>query len=102
MPACPYCAATGSEDVEVSGSGSVYSYVVVHRALTPAMEDQVPYCIATVDLDGGGRIHGRLEPASAAAIGQPVDAVFVDHPGWTELRFRAAAPLAAPGMGTAQ
>jgi uncharacterized OB-fold protein len=47
----------------------------------------VPYTIATVDLDGGGRIFGRVEPAEAAAIGLAVGPVFVDHDGWTELRF---------------
>lgn len=89
MPACPWCAASGGIDVPSSGSGTVYSWVRVDRALTPAMAGDVPYCIATVDLDGGGRVHARLEPASAAAIGARVTARFVDRGGWTELRFSA-------------
>lgn len=88
MPACPYCGNPGGFDVEAAGTGTVYSWVRVERALTPAMSGQVPYCIATVDLDGGGRIHGRLEPASSAAIGLPVGPVFLSHGSWTELRFR--------------
>lgn len=91
MPACPYCGASGGIDVEAPGTGTVYSWVRVERPLTPAMSGQVPYSIATVDLDGGGRIHGRLEPASSASIGLAVEPVFVTHEGWTELRFRPAA-----------
>jgi uncharacterized OB-fold protein len=90
LPSCPYCAAEGGTDVEVPGTGTVYSFVRMHRALTPAMADEVPYTIATVDLDGGGRIFGRVEPAEAAAIGLVVGPVFVDHDGWTELRFTPA------------
>jgi uncharacterized OB-fold protein len=77
--------------VETSGTGHVYSFVRVHRALNPALSAEVPYCIATVDLEGGGRIQGRLEPAAAARIGLAVAPVFCHHPGWTELRFRPAA-----------
>jgi uncharacterized OB-fold protein len=87
LPSCPYCAAEGGTDVEVPGTGTVYSFVRMHRALTPAMADEVPYTIATVDLDGGGRIFGRVEPAEAVVIGLAVGPVFVDHDGWTELRF---------------
>lgn len=90
LPACPFCGAEGGEEVEIPGTGTVYSFVRVHRALSPAMVDQVPYCIATVDLDGGGRVHGRLEPVSEARIGLPVAPAFVDHSSWTELRFRPA------------
>jgi uncharacterized OB-fold protein len=87
LPSCPYCAAEGGTDIEVPGTGTVYSFVRMHRALTPAMADEVPYTIATVDLDGGGRIFARVEPAEAVEIGVAVSPVFVDHDGWTELRF---------------
>ena len=90
LPSCPYCAAEGGTDVEVPGTGTVYSFVRMHRALTPAMADEVPYSIATVDLDGGGRIFARVEPAEAVEIGLAVVPVFVDHEGWTELRFAPA------------
>lgn len=85
--ACPYCGAPGGTDVEVSGAGIVYSFVRVHRALTPAMADDVPYAVATVDLDAGVRMLGRVEPPEAAAIGVRVEPRFVDHGNWTELRF---------------
>lgn len=87
MPACPWCAVPGGEDVAVPGTGTVYSFVRVHRALTEEREHEVPYAIATVDLDGGARVFGRVHPASDTAVGARVAPVFVDHDGWTELRF---------------
>jgi uncharacterized OB-fold protein len=63
----------------------VYSFITVHRAFEPAFADAVPYDIATVDLDGGGRIVGRT--AGRTAIGARVSPQFVDHEDWTELRF---------------
>jgi uncharacterized OB-fold protein len=86
MPSCPHCGTPGGEHVEVDGAARVYSWVTVHRPLTPAMADQVPYTIATVELDGV-RMVGRLE-------GEPGDGVavrptFVDHDDWTELRWTA-------------
>ena len=91
MPACPYCGSDGGREVEVTGAGEVYSWVRVERALTPAMADDAPYCVATVDLDGGGRLQARLEPPGAASIGLAVHPLYVDHGTWTELRF---APVA--------
>jgi len=87
LGACPYCSAPGGTDVEVSGEGVVHSFVRVHRPLTPAMADEVPYAIATVELDAGVRMVGRIEPPEVAAIGVRVTSRFVDHDGWTELRF---------------
>jgi uncharacterized protein len=91
MPACPWCSAPGGDDVVVTGGGVVYSFVRAHRALTPATVDDVPYAVAAVDLDGGGRVFARVEPPEAAAIGLRVRPTFVDHDGWTELRMAPAA-----------
>src|SRR6185503_472252 len=33
LPACPYCGTPGGDDLEVAGTGTVYSFVRVHRAL---------------------------------------------------------------------
>lgn len=90
MPACPWCAAAGGDDAEVSGAGTVYSFVRVERALTPERASEVPYAVATVELDGGARVFGRVEPADSARVGLRVSPSFVDHDGWTELRFTEA------------
>ena len=74
----------------VGATGTVYSFITVRRALDPAFADEIPYSIATVDLDDRARALGRLE--GTPAIGARVVPEFVDHPGWTELRFRVSEP----------
>jgi uncharacterized OB-fold protein len=100
MPACPYCGSVGGDDVDVAGTGEVYSFVRPERALTAAYAAVAPYAVATVELDGGGRVFGRVVPAEACRIGLRVVPAFVDHLGdrsvadggsaWTELCFRPA------------
>lgn len=93
-PACPYCGAPGGDDLVIAGTGTVYSFVRVHRALTPASAPLVPYVIATVDLDAGVRMFGRVAPVERCEIGVRVEPEFVSHPAtadapeWTELCFR--------------
>ncbi|HUP76503.1 MAG TPA: OB-fold domain-containing protein [Acidimicrobiales bacterium] len=84
-PACPYCGAGSPKDEPISGVGVVYSFVRAHRAMSEAMAGEVPYTIAAVDLDGGGRIFARVE--GDCAIGMRVAPEFVDHETWTELRY---------------
>jgi len=88
MPACPWCGAADARWITASGEGRIYSWVGVQRALTPGLEDDVPYTIATVDLAEGARVFARLEGAEPVAPGGAVRAMFVDHDDWTELRFR--------------
>ena len=57
---CPYCNSFDVEWVKVSGKGSVYSYIVPRRAFHPGFADEVPYVVATVELDEGVRMISRL------------------------------------------
>jgi uncharacterized OB-fold protein len=91
MPSCPYCGEPGGTDVVVPGTGSVYSWIRVHRDLGGSDRD-LPYAVVTVTLDTGPRMVGRLEPAERAAVDLPVRPLFVDHGGWTELRFQPDEP----------
>lgn len=59
-PGCPRCGSAAVELRPASGHGFIYSWVVVHRALHEAFVHDVPYVIATIQLDEGGRIFGRL------------------------------------------
>jgi uncharacterized OB-fold protein len=86
-PGCPYCADPGIRWEQIDGAGTVYSIITVHRAFDPAFAGEVPYDIATVDLDGGGRTVGRA--TGSPRIGARVVPTFHDHADWTELRFRA-------------
>ncbi|HSO96399.1 MAG TPA: OB-fold domain-containing protein [Acidimicrobiia bacterium] len=88
MPACPSCAAPGGDVVEIEPRGTVYSWIVVHRAFTPAFRDDVPYVIAVIDLPEGCRLLARLEHRGPIEAGSPVTGSYVDHGTWTELRFR--------------
>lgn len=91
MPGCPYCGALGHSEEEVSGHGRVYAMVRVHRALTPAVVAEVPYTVATVQLDDGPRLVARVAgDAESLHIDSQVVPHFVDHDGWTELRYEAA------------
>jgi uncharacterized OB-fold protein len=89
MPGCPHCGATGRDEVEASGGGTIYSWVRVHRAADPALAADVPYTVVAVDLDEGCRMFGRLGAPAEPAIGARVGFAFVDHGDWTELRFVA-------------
>lgn len=79
----PFCPACFGQDVEwrrASGRGSLHSYAVHHRALTPGFEDLVPYVTALVDLEEGVRVVTRLvdvDPASPELrVGASVEACF--------------------------
>ncbi|WP_051237656.1 Zn-ribbon domain-containing OB-fold protein [Ottowia thiooxydans] len=91
MPTCPFCAGRESRIVEPTGRGTVYSWVVVHHAFHPAFKADLPYIVATIDLEGGGRIAARVDtPGAELVIGQGVRAGYLDHGDWTELRFTVA------------
>jgi uncharacterized OB-fold protein len=57
--------------------------------MSEAMDGDVPYTIAAIDLNGGGRVFARVE--GDCSIGQRVAPEFVDHDTWTELRYRETA-----------
>jgi uncharacterized OB-fold protein len=91
MPSCPWCAATAFDVVESTGRGIVYSFVTAHVALSPGYTGSVPYSVATVELEEGPRLLGRVEPPAPLAIGDRVVSRFVDHATWTELYFEPGA-----------
>ena len=92
-PRCPFCADPRSRWETVAGTGTVYSAVTVHRTLDAAFDGETPYTVVTVDLDGGGRMLGRAADGRLD-IGDRVTPSYLDHDGWTELRFGLARPSA--------
>lgn len=84
MPRCPYCGGDSLEVVQASGRGTVYSWVVVRRALASEFAAEVPYTIVLVDLQEGPRALGRLQGGEPAP-GLPVRAVLA--PGSEQLTF---------------
>jgi len=75
---CRTCLTETLEWTPVSGRGTVYTFVVIHRAATPAFT--APYAIVVVELEEGPRILSDMvdvDPA-AVAIGMPVEVAFED------------------------
>ena len=85
MPGCPNCGSGDWAHVTASGRGRVYSWIVVHRPLGTITEADLPCTLATVELDEGCRVLGRL--TGDASIDLRVSATYVDHDDWTELAF---------------
>ena len=55
FPPGPFCPACRSQDItwlELPGTGTIYTYTVVSRSITPEMDDSIPYAPAVVQLDG--------------------------------------------------
>jgi uncharacterized OB-fold protein len=75
-PMCPECHSIQTESVELAGTGTVYSYTILHHPRHPAFS--YPVIAALVDLDEGIRVVSNLvgvEPADVR-IGAPVRVTF--------------------------
>jgi uncharacterized OB-fold protein len=63
----------------VSGRGTVFTWVTVHRAFLPGYDDRVPFVTALVELEDA---HVRLAtflrdvPATGLRLGMPVEVTF--------------------------
>ena len=81
LPASRYCPACGSEGGEwarVSGTGTVESFCLLHKAYFPGFEGEVPYNVAVVRLAEGARLFTNIVgvPNDRLRIGMPVEACF--------------------------
>lgn len=72
-PFCPTCQSQRIDWVTLPGTGTIYSYTVVSRAIFPGMEDSLPYVPAIITLDGADGI--RL---ISNVIDSPIDAIAID------------------------
>jgi uncharacterized OB-fold protein len=52
-PVCPRCLGAEFAWTPVSGRGTVFSYVIFHRAYHPAFQTDVPYNVALIRLEEG-------------------------------------------------
>ncbi|TQM11346.1 Zn-ribbon domain-containing OB-fold protein [Pseudonocardia kunmingensis] len=95
---CRVCAGpTAFEDV--TGYGTLYSFIVQHRATVPGYLDDLPYTVGLVELDeqSGLRLPGRLVGIDhgEVACGMRVRAELVDLPGG-EFRVPVFRPVDPP------
>jgi uncharacterized OB-fold protein len=68
------------EPTDAQGTGVIYSFSVIHRAITPAWEQDLPYVVALVDLTEGVRLMTHIvdSPPESIRIGMPVQVAFAD------------------------
>jgi len=95
FPPVEVCAKCWSEDqswAEISPEGTLWSYVVYHRALDASKKDDIPYVIGRVVTDDGVIFNVRLNVAPEdARVNMRVTAAWDDVTDEvTLLRFTAA------------
>lgn len=75
---CPRCLSEDAEWVDLSGKGSVFSYIVFHQVYNQAFAKDVPYNVALIQLDEGPRMFSNVVgvPNDAVKVGDRVEAVF--------------------------
>ena len=75
---CRRCHSAKVNWVEASGSGTVYSFTIVHRAPSAAWRTRVPYVVALIDLAEGQRLMANIVGVDAleVAIGDAVEVEF--------------------------
>jgi uncharacterized protein len=77
---CPQCLSPSLIWQKSSGRGTVYSFVVYHRAYHPGLEDQLPYVVALVELAEGPRLISSLADCDPKSVrcDMAVEVVFDD------------------------
>ena len=77
---CRVCQGVAFDWQPVRGTGTVYSYVVTHQAVHPALRGYTPMATVEVALDEGPHLTSNLidVPPEDIEIGLPVHVVFED------------------------
>lgn len=75
---CPRCLSPQFEWTDVSGRGTVFSFVVFHRAYHAGFAQEIPYNVALVQLDEGPRLYSNIvgTPNEQVRVGDAVAVVF--------------------------
>ncbi len=75
-PMCPDCHSLDQEFIDVAGTGTIYSYSILHHPQNPAFE--YPVVAVLVELDEGPRILSNLMgcPPDLVHIGMAVQVTF--------------------------
>ncbi len=75
---CARCSSENAEWVQLSGRGTVFSWIVVHQSQHPAFNADTPYNVTIVELEEGPRMHTNLVDCANEQIhiGMPVEVVF--------------------------
>ena len=86
---CSTCWSTEQTWREIEPTGTLWSFVVYHRALDRSKKDEIPYSIGRVKTDAGPMFTVRLDvPREETRVGMPVVATWLDvNDDVTLLRF---------------
>jgi len=92
-PICRRCHGRSFGWHQVPGTGTIYTYTIVHRAMIPSLGTRLPYAVIVVQLDDAddARLVSNLVDASPTTItiGMPVEVVWETlSPTLTIPRFR--------------
>lgn len=86
-PMCPHCGSLEWDECELSGRGTLHSWIVSHHPTEP---DDAARIVALIELDEGIRLVSNLQGIEAAAVENDiaVEVVFVDVDGVRLPQFR--------------
>lgn len=89
---CPHCWSPNVEWADAAGTGTVYTYSIVHSNDLPPFRDRLPYVVAVVELDEGVRIDTNLVGIEHddLAVGMAVKVVFEAEDDFVLPRFTHA------------
>lgn len=92
-PICRRCHGRNLGWHDVPGTGTIYTYTIVHRAMIPSLATQLPYTVIVVQLDDAedARLVSNLvdTPPTTITIGMRVEVVWETlSPTLTVPRFR--------------
>jgi uncharacterized OB-fold protein len=91
LAGCPECRSRDTTWTDVEPSGTIWSFVVYHRAFQAELRAEIPYTVAMVELNDGPYIVGRLIPGNKPpSVGDRVVAEFVEIDRVPSVRWRVA------------
>jgi uncharacterized OB-fold protein len=91
LAGCPECRSRDATWDEVAPQGTIWSFVVYHRAFAAELTHEIPYTVVMVQLDDGPYLLGRfVEDGRTPTIGARVTADFAEVNGVPSVRWRAA------------
>ena len=92
---CRHCGSFNWTWERSGGRGKIFSWTVIHRALHPGFNGEIPYAVVVVELDEGVRVVSHVLDLDIAdlRLGLPVAVVFDDvTPDVTLPKFRPVNP----------
>jgi uncharacterized OB-fold protein len=92
LPGCPECRSRETTWTDVAPSGTIWSFVIYHRAFLAQLRAEIPYTVVMVELDDGPYMIGRLVPGGRPpSVGGRAVAEFAGIDGVPSVRWRMAA-----------